>query len=126
VRVDHRFRDADSVFFRYTEQRNTIFTSIGEAGSTSGGSQGRNYGGAGYTFLGRLSFWTCAPLCRQAGVDAGQQNQHQAGLDPMKNAGFLDVDKYKGLLVSLSNWTNGGITILAFAGPRRARTRTGA
>src|SRR5207248_5387421 len=46
VRVDHRFRDADSVFFRYTEQRNTIFTPIGENGSTSGGSQGRNYGGA--------------------------------------------------------------------------------
>jgi len=109
VRVDHRFRDADSVFFRYTEQRNTIFTPIGEAGSTSGGSQGRNYGGAWiHVFRPALILDVRAGYAGRPGVDAGQQNQHQAGLDPMKNAGFLDVDKYKGLLVSLSNWTNGG------------------
>jgi len=46
VRIDHRFRDSDNVFFRYTEQRVSAFTPIGDTGSTSGGSQGRNYGGA--------------------------------------------------------------------------------
>src|SRR5262249_60235494 len=42
------------------------------------------------------------------GVDAGQQNQHPAGIEPLKDLGFLDVDKYGGLLVTLANWTNGG------------------
>src|SRR5262249_21645043 len=39
---------------------------------------------------------------------AGQQNQHEGGLDPLKAAGFGDIDKYGGLLVALANWTNGG------------------
>src|SRR6267142_540462 len=109
VRVDHRFRDADSVFFRYTEQRNTIFTPIGENGSTSGGSQGRNYGGAWiHVFKPTLILDLRAGYAGRPGVDAGQQNQHQAGLDPLKSAGFLDVDKYNGLILALSNWTNGG------------------
>jgi hypothetical protein len=108
-RVDHRFRDADNVFFRYTEQRNSIFTPIGEDGSTSGGSQGRNYGG-GWThlFSPNLILDLRAGYAGRPGVDAGQQNTHQAGLDPLKQMGFADIDKYHGLLVSLSNWTNGG------------------
>src|SRR5262249_43184022 len=109
ARIDHRFRDADNVFFRYTEQRNSIFTPIGEDGSTSGGSQGRNYGG-GWThlFSPNLILDVRAGYAGRPGVDAGQQNTHEAGLDPLKQMGFADVDKYHGLLVSLSNWTNGG------------------
>jgi hypothetical protein len=109
ARVDHRFRDADNVFFRYTEQRNTVFTPIGESGSTAGGSQGRNYGG-GWThiFNPALILDVRAGYAGRPGVDAGQQNAHEAGLDPLKQVGFKDVDKYNGLLVSLSNWTNGG------------------
>jgi hypothetical protein len=49
----------------------------------------------------------CAPVW-VAGVDSGQQNQHEAGLDPLNQAGFKDVDKYGGLLVTLANWSNGG------------------
>jgi hypothetical protein len=109
VRVDHRFRDADNVFFRYTEQRNTILTPIGSVGSTGGGSQGRNYGG-GWThlFSPTLILDVRAGYAGRPGVDAGQQNDHPAGLEPLKSAGFVDVDKYSGLLVALSNWTNGG------------------
>ena len=110
-RVDHRFRDADNVFFRYTEERNSVFTPIGEDASTSGGSQGRNYGG-GWThaFSPRLFLDVRAGYAGRPAVDAGQQNTHKAGLDPMKQAGFKDVDKYHGTLVNLttSEWTNGG------------------
>src|SRR5262249_8247574 len=45
VRVDHRFRDADNIFFRYTEHRVTVVSPIGQVGSTGGSSAGRNYGG---------------------------------------------------------------------------------
>jgi hypothetical protein len=108
-RIDHRFRDTDNVFFRYTEQRNTVFTPFGEDGSTSGGSQGRNYGG-GWThvFNASLILDVRAGYAGRPGVDAGQQNTHAAGIDPLKQAGFVDVDKYHGLLARLSNWTNGG------------------
>lgn len=108
-RVDHRFRDADNVFFRYTEHRVSILTPIGEVGSTGGGSQGRNYGGGWtHTFSPNLILDVRGGYAGRPGVDAGQQNQHEAGLDPLKQAGFLDVEKYGGLLVALSNWTNGG------------------
>lgn len=111
ARIDHHFRDADVTFFRYTEERNSIFTPIGQTGSTSGGSQGRNYGG-GWThlFSPSLILDVRAGYAGRPGVDAGQQNTSTAGLDPLKKAGFLDVDKYHGLLVTFTgnNWTAGG------------------
>ena len=45
VRIDHRFRDSDNIFFRFTQQTVTVFNPIGEAGSTGGSGKGRNYGG---------------------------------------------------------------------------------
>jgi hypothetical protein len=108
-RVDHRFSDNDSIFFRYTEHRVSIVTPIGNVGSTQGGSQGRNYGGGWtHTFTPNLILDVRAGYAGRPGVDAGQQNQHEAGLDPLTQAGFLDVEKYGGLLVALANWTNGG------------------
>jgi Carboxypeptidase regulatory-like domain/TonB dependent receptor len=109
VRVDHRFSDADNIFFRYTEQRVTVFTPIGQGGSTAGSSAGRNYGG-GYThaFGPRLILDVRAGYAGRPGVDSGQSNQHEAGNDPMKQFGFVDVDKFGGLLVRLADWTNGG------------------
>ncbi|HKQ80500.1 MAG TPA: TonB-dependent receptor [Blastocatellia bacterium] len=109
IRVDHRFSDADSAFFRYTEQRVSVFNPIGQLGSTSGSSAGRNYGG-GYThaFGPRLILDVRAGYAGRPGVDSGQSNKHQAGIDPMKQQGFGDIDKYGGLLVRLANWTNGG------------------
>ena len=38
VRIDHRFGDSDNVFFRFTEQRVSVFSPIGDAGSTGGSS----------------------------------------------------------------------------------------
>jgi hypothetical protein len=111
IRVDHRFSESDNVFFRYTEQRVSTFTPIGEVGSTQGGSQGRNYGGAWtHTFGPNVIIDVRAGYAGRPGVDAGQQNQHPAGLDGLKQAGFTDIDKYQGMLVNLATneWTNGG------------------
>ncbi|HJQ31954.1 MAG TPA: TonB-dependent receptor [Pyrinomonadaceae bacterium] len=109
VRIDHRFGDGDQIFFRYTQQNVTVLNPIGEAGSTGGSGRGKNYGGAWtHTFGPRFILDVRAGYAGRPGVDSGQQNQHEAGTDPLNSAGFKDVDKYGGLLVRLSNWTAGG------------------
>src|SRR5581483_7229710 len=118
ARVDHKFNDRDNGFFRYTEQRNTILTPIGTVGSTGGGSQSRNYGGCWtHIFNPNLILDVRGGYAGRPAVDAGQQNDHPAGLDPLNTAGFKDVDKYHGLLVALSNWTNGGNNNFGIRGP---------
>jgi hypothetical protein len=111
IRVDHRFRDADNVFFRYTEHRVAGYTPIGQAGFTSGGSQGRNWGGGWiHSFGPSMILDVRAGYAGRPGVDAGQQNSHPAGLEGLKKAGFKEIDKYGGMLVALNTaeWTNGG------------------
>jgi hypothetical protein len=117
VRIDHRFSDNDSIFFRYTQQNVTVFNPIGTDGSTGGSGKGRNYGGAWtHTFSPTLVFDFRAGYAGRPGVDSSQQNQHQAGVDPMKQFGFVDVDKYSGLLVALQNWMAGGNNNLGIRG----------
>ena len=109
VRIDHHFSDRDTIFFRYTQQNVTVFNPIGTEGSTAGSGKGRNYGGAWtHTFTPSLIFDIRAGYAGRPGVDSSQQNQHEAGVDPLNQSGFLDVDKYSGLLVTLANWTAGG------------------
>jgi hypothetical protein len=109
VRIDHRFRDSDNIFFRFTQQTVTVFNPIGEAGSTGGSGKGRNYGGGWtHTFGPNLILDVRTGYAGRPGVDSSQQNQHEAGIDPLKQAGFVDVDKYAGLLVALQNWVAGG------------------
>ena len=119
-RVDHRFSEDDSVFFRYTEHRVSVLTPIGNVGSTGGGSQGRNYGG-GWThvFSPNLILDVRAGYAGRPGVDAGQQNTHPAGTGPMEQLGFKDIDKYGGMLVTLATaeWTNGGNNSFGIRGP---------
>jgi hypothetical protein len=108
-RIDHRFRDQDNVFFRYTEQRNTIFTPIGDIGDTQGGSAGRNWGGAWtHLFSPTLILDVRGGYAGRPGVDASQQNEAPGGLDALTKAGFADVDKYHGLLASVSGYNAGG------------------
>ena len=120
VRIDHRINVKDSTFFRYTEQRVAVLTPIGEVASTGGDGKGRNYGG-GWThvFGPKLLLDIRAGYAGRPTVDAGQQNSHPAGLDPMKQLGFKDVDKYGGLLLTLdtNEWTNGGNNSFGIRGP---------
>jgi hypothetical protein len=111
VRVDHRFSDNDSVFFRFTQQNVIVENPIGTDGSTGGSGKGRNYGGAWtHLFNSNLILDVRAGYAGRPGVDSSQQNQHAAGIDPMKQFGFGDIDKYGGLLVRLdtNEWTAGG------------------
>ncbi|HEX3086186.1 MAG TPA: TonB-dependent receptor, partial [Pyrinomonadaceae bacterium] len=117
-RIDHRFRDADNVFFRFTQQVVTVSNPLGEDGSTGGSGKGRNYGGGWtHTFNSRLILDVRAGYAGRPGVDSSQQNQHEAGLDPLKQNGFVDIDKYNGLLVTLANWTAGGSGNFGIRGP---------
>lgn len=118
LRIDHRFRDSDNIFFRFTQQTVTVFNPLGNQGSTSGSGKGRNYGG-GWThmFTPSLILDVRAGYAGRPGVDSSQQNQHEAGLEPLKQAGFVDVDKYSGLLVTLANWTAGGNNNFGIRGP---------
>ena len=118
VRIDHRFRDSDNVFFRFTQQKVSVFNPIGDAGSTSGSSKGRNYGGVWtHSFNPNLLLDVRAGYAGRPGVDSSQQNQHTAGIDPLKQSGFVDVDKYNGLLVTLANWAAGGSGNFGIRGP---------
>jgi len=117
-RIDHRFRDSDNIFFRFTQQVVTVFNPLGDRGSTSGSGKGRNYGGGWtHTFGPKLILDVRAGYAGRPGVDSSQQNQHEAGLDPLTQAGFVDVDKYNGLLVALANWTAGGNNNFGIRGP---------
>src|SRR5215470_9671723 len=111
VRIDHRLSQKDNLFFRYTEQRVSVFNPIGEAGFSEGGSTGRNYGGGWvHTFRPNLILDLRAGYAGRPAVDAGQQNQHPLGLDPLKQLGFKDIDKFAGILVRLTTaeWIAGG------------------
>src|SRR5262245_48167956 len=75
VRVDHRFRDSDNIFFRYTEQRVTVNNPIGQVGSTGGSSSGRNYGGGWtHSFNPSLILDVRAGYAGRPGVVLGSQN----------------------------------------------------
>ena len=118
VRIDHRFSDRDNAFFRFTQQTVTVFNPIGTAGSTGGSGKGRNYGGGWtHTFSPNMVLDVRAGYAGRPGVDSSQQNKHEAGTDPMASQGFLDVDKYGGLLVRLSNWAAGGSSDFGVRGP---------
>jgi hypothetical protein len=110
IRVDHRFSDSDNIFFRFTQQNVTVDNPIGTEGSTGGSGKGRNYGGAWtHTFSPSLILDVRGGYAGRPGVDSGQQNQHAAGIEPVQQFGFGDVDKYGGLLVRLdtNEWTAG-------------------
>src|SRR6266581_8459522 len=95
IRIDHHFSDSDNIFFRFTQQKVSVFNPIGDAGSTSGSSKGRNYGGGWtHTFSPTLILDLRTGYAGRPGVDSSQQNQHELGVDPLKQLGFKDIDKY--------------------------------
>src|SRR5207237_694278 len=56
-RIDHRFRDADNMFFRFTQQVVTVSNPLGEQGSTGGSG---NFGIRGPA-LRQNPNWSVAP-----------------------------------------------------------------
>ncbi len=103
VRIDHHFSENDNIFFRFTQQKVSVVNPIGDAGSTSGSSKGRNYGGGWtHTFSPTLILDLRTGYAGRPGVDSSQQNQHELGVDPLNQLGFKDVDKYAGESVKLA------------------------
>ena len=126
VRVDHRFRDKDNLFFRYTQQNVYSFTPIGDVGFTDGSGQGRNYGGGWvHTFTPLLILDVRAGYAGRPSVDAGQSNKDPRGIQPMKDAGLLNVDEFQGMLVTTpsSSWKPGQGTEGGNFGTRGAAPR---
>lgn len=108
IRVDHHLRDSDTLFFRYSQQNVYSYTPIGEVGFTDGTGRGRNYGGGWvHTFSPTLFLDVRAGYAGRPSVDSGQSNQNPRGLQPMKDAGLLNIDQYQGLLVSMGTWHAG-------------------
>src|SRR6266849_7307675 len=98
VRIDHRFSDKDNVFFRYNHEQVNTQDPVGELSFTKGDSVGLNYGGGWvHAFKPNLILDVRAGYAGRPGHEA--ELQSTLGLDPMKNAGFADIDKYHGLLV---------------------------
>jgi hypothetical protein len=120
LRIDHHFSDNDNIFFRFTQQKVSVTNPIGDSGSTSGSSKGRNYGGGWtHTFNPTLILDLRAGYAGRPGVDSGQQNQHELGVDPLNQLGFKDIDKYGGLLVNFpaASWLAGGSGDVGVRGP---------
>src|SRR5260370_14304118 len=79
-----------------------------ELGSTQGGSQGRNYGGdCVHAFNSNVILDVRGGVADRPGVDASQQNAHPAGITRLSQLRFANTDKYNGLLVNVTNETNG-------------------
>ena len=108
VRIDNHLSNRDSFFLRYTQQNVYSYTPIGEVGYTDGTGQGRNYGGGWvHTFSPRLFLDVRAGYAGRPSVDSGQSNKDPRGLQPMKDAGLLNVDQYQGMLIAMSDWHAG-------------------
>ena len=108
LRIDHHLSNRDSFFLRYTQQNVYSYTPIGELGFTDGTGRGRNYGGGWvHTFSPRLFLDVRAGYAGRPSVDSGQSNKDPRGLQPMKDAGLLNIDQYQGMLVAMSNWHAG-------------------
>ncbi|PYX88795.1 MAG: hypothetical protein DMG67_16425, partial [Acidobacteria bacterium] len=77
--------------------------------STHVGSQGRNYGGDWvHAFSPNVILDLRGGVADRPGVDAGVQNDHPAGLAGLSQLGFLNTDKFHGVLASVTNWNAGG------------------
>ncbi len=121
VKADHSFRESDNVFFRWSQMRVNTFTPQGLKSASVNDMVANNFGG-GYMHL----FSPNLILDVRGGSSARDFSLLQSttvGLDPMKKLGFADVDRFKGLTLSLlspwnSNSINGGAVGVSGPAPR--------
>jgi hypothetical protein len=107
VKVDHRLRDADNLFFRWSQMRVDAVTPQGLKSASAVPMVANNYGG-GWTHL----FSPTLLLDVRGGSAARDFTLEQTstvGLGPMKQLGFTDIDRFGGLAMSLLQpWNNAG------------------
>lgn len=118
ARIDHRFRDSDSVFFRWNEQHVSTFNPDGDLGARTPEATNRNYGGGWlHSFSPSVILEVRGGVATQPTEDAPLE--HPLGNEPLKELGFPQIDRFEGTVVQLSNnpWSN------ALIGVQGARPR---
>lgn len=107
ARVDHRFGDADNLFFRWNEQYINTFNPDGDVGARTPESTNRNYGGGWiHSFSPNVILDVRGGVATQPSEDAPLE--HPLGNEPLKQLGFAQIDRFEGVVVQLSNnpWSN--------------------
>ncbi|MCW5982265.1 MAG: carboxypeptidase regulatory-like domain-containing protein [Bryobacteraceae bacterium] len=111
IKIDHQFSEKDSIFGRWTYLSRDSVVPNGE--KSTGGSETRahNFGGGWLHMFGaNLIMNIRGGVARR---DITGFSQHVAGLEALKTLGFRDVDRFQGLIASLTSpWGSFG-----FAGP---------
>ncbi len=110
VKVDHRFNDNNSAFFRFSQiLDHHVDPLAGTKELQPSDYHGNNYGG-GYTRTigGNVIIDLRAGILQKPYVF--NQGKADAGTDPLKSAGFANVDQYNGLLAVLAApWTTSAL-----------------
>ncbi len=109
IRLDHHFSTKDNVFFRWNEQRLNILDPTGDRSGTTRDGINRNYGG------GWIHSFSPTVILELRGGAATQpntsiNNQHEAGLEPIQQLGFADLDRFGGLEVQTEGTPWSGVT----------------
>ncbi len=106
VKVDHRFNDSNNVFFRFSQildhHLDTLAATLADRPSDY---HGNNYGGGWTRVMGaHLILDVRAGILQKPYVF--NQTHSAKGIEPLKSAGFQNIDKYGGLNVTVgSPWT---------------------
>lgn len=105
VKIDHRLRQSDSLFFRWSQMRTAADTPSGLKSASVLNMVANNIGG-GWLHL----FSPTVVLDVRGGYAARDFDSYATstvGLGPMKQLGFADVDRFDGLAISLLAPWNG-------------------
>lgn len=101
IKLDHQFSESDNVFFRWTRLARQAVTPNGVKSQSGSPSRSNNFGGGWIHVFGpNISMNLRGGVARR---DFESIFPHTAGLSPLKELGFSDVDRYGGLELRLSD-----------------------
>jgi carboxypeptidase family protein len=102
IKVDHRVRASDSVFFRWNRQLGTSATPSGQKKITSTKMTADNYGGGWlHVFSPNVALNIRGGVARRDFLENLQE--HTAGSERMAQLGFTDIERFGGLLMRMTN-----------------------
>jgi hypothetical protein len=109
VKIDHHFRQADNVFFRYSEMIQDNL-GVAEKSTSTNHLTARSFGG-GWVHVFRPNL-----VLDVRGGTSGREfdpagySVFGVGLQPMKDMGYADIDRFQGLTLSLQTpWSGVGV-----------------
>ena len=125
LRVDHHFSTRDNVFVRWTEQRISNFTPVGDVGFRTPDGINRNFGGGlSHTFSSSMILDVHGGLAAQPTEDAPLQ--HPLGVEPERSLALPELDRYAGWFATGFTGTSNSWNIpdLGQQGPRERNNPT--